>query len=62
MLEGLIALRDSGYKLKLLEDPRDILENPDWLKQTSVVLLTGVSYCTGRMLDMKAITESIHAA
>lgn len=62
MTEGLISVRGNKHELKLIEDPRDILDNPEWLQKTAVVLLTHVSYCTGRMLGMKAITQKIHEA
>ena len=62
VVEGLIKQKNSNFELKLLEDPREILEKPAWLKEVAVVLLTHVSYCTGRMLPMKAITDAIHEA
>ena len=62
MLEGLLATRGGKNELKYLNDPREILNKPDWLNETAVVLLTHVSYSTGRMLDMKAITKVIQEA
>ncbi len=57
MLEGLIKSRGSKHKLVLLDDPRDLTNGQYDFSDVAVVLLTHVSYCTGRMLDMPALTS-----
>ena len=59
MLEGLIKHLGHGYKLRLVDSAEDLLEAID--SDVSVAVLTHVSYRTGRMLDMAAITAHAHA-
>jgi kynureninase len=60
MLEGLIEVRGSKYELVLVDDPRELVIGDIDLDDVAVVLLTHVSYRTGRMLEMKAITAAVH--
>ncbi|MEZ5872929.1 MAG: kynureninase [Nitratireductor sp.] len=59
MAQGLIALKQAGYKLKTPE-PDDVAGKID--DSVAAVLLTEVDYRTGRKHDMKAITKQAHAA
>ncbi|MCY4334330.1 MAG: kynureninase [Litoreibacter sp.] len=59
MAEGLIALKDAGYELRLVE-PEKVAEAID--ESVAAVMLTEVDYRTGRKHDMVALTEAIHAA
>ncbi len=64
MAEGLLGWLARGYELQLLDTWSDL---PAALageagERVAVVMLTHVNYRTGRMLDMKATTEQIHAA
>ncbi|WP_415920100.1 kynureninase [Tateyamaria sp. SN6-1] len=59
MVQGLIDALDRGYELRLVA-PEEVAEAMD--DQVAVVLLTQVDYRTGRMHDMRQITERAHAA
>lgn len=59
MLEGLIKHLGRDYKLRLIDSPEDLFGAID--SDVSVAVLTHVSYRTGRMLDMAAITAHAHA-
>ena len=59
MLEGLIRHLDAGHKLRLVNSPEEIMEAID--SDVAVAVLTHVSYRTGRMLDMAAITAHAHS-
>ncbi len=54
MLEGLIKHLGRGHKLRLVDTPQELLTAIDG--DVAVVVLTHVSYRTGCMLDMAAIT------
>ncbi len=56
--EGLIALKDQGYTLKL-EDPETVIDAID--DTVAVVLLTDVDYRTGRKHDMRKLTQKAHS-
>lgn len=60
ILEGLIKVRGDKHKLILVENPSDISSWGVNVDDIAVVLFTHVSYCTGRMLDMKQITSDVH--
>ena len=62
MLEGLIGVRGGKHRLVLLERPEDLLEGGVDLADVAVVLLTHVSYRSGRMLQMKPITSVVQDA
>lgn len=59
MAQGLIGTIDKGYELRT-PAPEDVAEAIT--DDVAVVLLTQVDYRSGRMHDMKAITERAHAA
>ena len=59
MAQGLTALLGQGYELRTVE-PEDVAEAIG--EDVAVVMLTEVDYRTGRMHDMKIITELAHAA
>ncbi len=59
MLEGLIRHMGRGHQLRLVNSPEDILAAID--SDVAVAVLTHVSYRTGRLLDMAAITAHAHA-
>ena len=56
MLEGLIGVRGGKHELVLIDDPQDLLTGGIDLSNVAVVLLTHVSYRSGRMLPMRDIT------
>ncbi|WP_421904575.1 kynureninase [Mameliella sp.] len=58
MAQGLIGTIDKGYELRT-PAPEDVAEAIT--DDVAVVLLTQVDYRSGRMHDMKAITERAHA-
>ena len=60
MLEGLIKIRGGKHRLVLVEDSSEIARGETCMDDVAVVLLTHVSYCSGRMLDMKGITSAVH--
>ncbi|BBU57099.1 kynureninase [Mameliella alba] len=59
MAQGLIGTIDKGYELRT-PAPEDVAEAIT--EEVAVVMLTQVDYRSGRMHDMKAITERAHAA
>ena len=59
MAEGLIALKDAGYVLRVVA-PEAVADAID--AEVAVVMLTEVDYRTGRMHDMAAITARAQAA
>ncbi len=59
MAQGLIGTIDKGYELRT-PAPEDVAEAIT--EDVAVVMLTQVDYRSGRMHDMKAITERAHAA
>ena len=61
MLEGLIGVRGGRHRLVLIDDPHDLLTGGVNLADVAVVLLTHVSYRSGRMLPMRDITSTVHA-
>ena len=56
--QGLIATLGSGHELKTVA-PNEVLDALD--EQVAVLMLTEVDYRTGRLHDMKALTEAAHA-
>ncbi|MEM7471456.1 MAG: kynureninase [Pseudomonadota bacterium] len=59
MAEGLIALKDAGFELRLVE-PDQVLAAID--ESIAAVILTEVDYRTGRKHDMREITNATQAA
>jgi kynureninase len=59
MAEGLVGLLGQGYSLKTVA-PEDVEGAID--ETVAVTLITEVDYRTGRLHDMKRITEKAHAA
>jgi kynureninase len=59
MAEGLVGLLGQGYSLKTVA-PEEVEGAID--ETVAVTLITEVDYRTGRMHDMKRITEKAHAA
>lgn len=59
MAQGLMGLLDKGYALRT-PDPDHVADAIT--DDVAVVMLTHVDYRSGRMHDMKAITEKAHAA
>jgi kynureninase len=59
MAEGLIALKDAGYELRLA-DPENVADAID--ETVAAVMLTQVDYRSGRMHDMASITARAHDA
>ena len=59
MAKGLIDTIGKDHELKIV-DPETVVDAID--ESVAAVLLTQVDYRTGRMHDMKAITEKAHAA
>ena len=60
MLEGLTRQLGSKYVLRLANDDSEISSSID--ADAAVVVLTHVSYRTGRMLDMAKYTQLAHKA
>lgn len=58
MAQGLIELLDDGYELDIVE-PEEVEDAID--DSIAVLMLTEVDYRTGRLHDMKALTEKAHA-
>ena len=58
MVEGLIKLKNDGYELRT-PNPDDVMDQIT--DEVAVVMLTEVDYRTGRLHDMKAITEKAHS-
>ena len=59
MAQGLIGTKDKGYELRT-PAPEDVTAYIN--DEVAVVMLTHVDYRSGRMHDMKAVTEAAHAA
>lgn len=59
ILEGLVAHLGRGHQLRLVDSPEDILGAIT--EDVAVAVLTHVSYRSGRMLDMAAITAHAHS-
>ena len=59
MAQGLIGTKDKGYELRT-PAPEDVTAHIN--DEVAVVMLTHVDYRSGRMYDMKAVTEAAHAA
>ncbi|WP_182084952.1 kynureninase [Aureimonas sp. ME7] len=59
MAQGLIASLDRGHELRVLE-PEAVEAAID--ESVAVLMLTEVDYRTGRLHDMKRLTEKAHAA
>lgn len=59
MAEGLIKLKDKGYKL-LAPDPEAVEDQIT--EDVAVVMVTEVDYRTGRIHDMKRLIEKAHSA
>lgn len=59
MLEGLIKHLGRGHQLRLVDSSEELLSAIDG--EVAVVVLTHVSYRTGRMLDMESITAHAHS-
>ncbi|MDQ4213603.1 kynureninase [Microbacterium capsulatum] len=60
IIEGLIALLDRGYSLRLIDAPEDLDAALD--DDVAVVLLTEVNYRTGHLWDMGDASGRIHDA
>jgi len=58
--EGLIAMLDHGYRLRLIDAPEELDGALD--DDVAVVLLTQVNYRTGHLWDMAETTRRIHDA
>ncbi|MEM7318195.1 MAG: kynureninase [Pseudomonadota bacterium] len=59
MAEGLIALKNAGYVLKVV-DPEAVMESID--ENIAAVMLTEIDYRTGRKHDMTSVTQGAQAA
>jgi len=59
MAQGLIGTKDKGFELRT-PAPEDVTAYIN--DEVAVVMLTHVDYRSGRMHDMKAVTEAAHAA
>ena len=60
MIEGFIEMLDQGYELRLIDDLVSL--EGELNDDVAVVLLTEVNYRTGRLWNMKAVTETVHEA
>lgn len=58
MAEGLMALKNNGYKLKVV-DPVEVADAID--DTVAALMLTEVDYRTGRLHDMAALTAKAHS-
>ena len=58
MAEGLVRLLDKGYHLKVVA-PEEVEAALD--ETVAVLMITEVDYRTGRLHDMKALTQKAHA-
>ena len=61
MLEGLVDVRGGRHRLVLIDDPLELLAGGVDLSDVAAVLLTHVSYRSGRTLPMRDITSAVHA-
>lgn len=59
MAEGLVGLLEQGYELRTVA-PEEVADAIS--EEIAVVMLTEVDYRTGRMHDMKTMTELAHSA
>ena len=59
MAEGLAQLLNQGHRLQLLDDMADYEAALN--EDVAVVMLTQVSYRSGRLLDMRSLTQACHA-
>ena len=59
MLQGLIDLIDNSHQLQLLDDVGELERS--LTEDVALVVLTHVSYRTGRLLDMQAITRLVQS-
>lgn len=59
MAEGLVRLLEQGYELRTVA-PEEVAEAIS--EEVAAVLLTEVDYRTGRLHDLKTVTELAHAA
>ena len=59
LLQGLAGLMGQQHRLQLLDDPADY--DAALSEDVAVVMLTQVSYRSGRLLDMRSMTRAAHA-
>ena len=59
MLQGLIDLIGQNHQLQLLDDLGELERS--LTEDVALVVLTHVSYRTGRLLDMQAITRLVQS-
>lgn len=59
MAQGLMAWLARGYALRLVDSPEELAAAIDG--DTAVVMLTHVNYRSGRMHDMRALSQRAHA-
>nr|WP_254221883.1 kynureninase [Burkholderia multivorans] len=57
--QGLIALLDRGYSLRLIDSPAELASALG--DDVAVAMITHVNYRTGYMHDLHAVTQQIHA-
>lgn len=58
--QGLIAILDRGYSLRLIDSPTEL--SSALSDDVAVAMITHVNYRTGYMHDMRAVTQKIHAS
>ena len=59
IMQGLAHLMGRGHKLHMLDDMAEY--EAALSEDVAVVMLTQVSYQTGRLLDMRSMTQAAHA-